>query len=92
LQQRVTVANRGEYWRQSGAFARRRHGEESKFLNRFPRFLRVDAFAHQVTRLALGASHSIHRRRQAEARIVERQAIHDLIVVVARRFLLRAGK
>src|SRR5207302_10625424 len=69
-----------------------REREERDFFDLIPQSLALDGFTGQVARFPPDIIHSIHRHRQIQARIVEREAIHDLVVIVVRRFLLRVGE
>ena len=69
-----------------------RQGKESDVFNLPPQVLAFDALARRISHCSVAPLHAIDRHGQIQSRIVERETIHDLVVIVARRLLLRAAE
>ena len=65
--------------------AARRDRVECYALHLTPFLPGIYRLAQAITHRAVGMLDLIHRDRQGEARVIKRQPVHDLVVIVARR-------
>src|SRR5947207_7540855 len=69
-----------------------RQRKKSDVFDLSPQPLGFDTFTRQVLCWSVTPLHAVDRHGQIQSRIVERESIHDLVVIVARCLLLRAAE